>query len=390
MIRYFRHVFDNFRKGDMILLLLCLITTAFGCLVIASATNSMGSLRFVVVQLAAAVIGVILYAVMSSIDADVFTEHRWHMVVFNVLLLLMLYPFGTDNGTGNRSWLDFKILPFNIQPAEICKITFILILASVMGAHQSKISSLRSIGWIALELSIMVGVNMMASHDMGVSLIFVFTAIVMVFAGGVSMLWFVAGAILIAAAIPIAWTKVLSDYQKLRIQILIDPSIDAAGTGPRYHTMQSMKTLTGGGMTGQGLFHGHRTQHGALCAQHTDYIFATIGEELGFIGCVAVIVIMLAIIVRVIWVGTRSEDYTRRLICFGSAAALMFQVIINVGMCVGVMPVIGLTLPFISYGGSSLVSLYAMLGMVSGVYARPTPTSQERYIRPPYMTRSLL
>ena len=151
----------------------------------------------------------------------------------------------------------------------------------------------------------------------------------------------------------------------------------------RYHLKRSLLSLTGGGMTGQGLFNGNRTQAGALPAQHTDFIFSSIGEELGYVGCFLVLVMLFLIIARCIWVGCQSPDYMRRLVCFGVAAALIFQVCVNVGMCIGVLPVIGLTLPLISYGGSSVVTIYAMLGLVSGVYARPAPPSHERYIQPP-------
>ena len=135
-------------------------------------------------------------------------------------------------------------------------------------------------------------------------------------------------------------------------------------------------------MTGQGLFDGNRTPAGALPAQHTDFIFSAIGEELGFLGCGFALLLMVLIIGRCIYVGVRSQDMIRRLVCFGAASALIFQVTINVGMCIGVMPVIGLTLPFVSYGGSSIVTLYAMLGLVSGVHARPASTSHELYVRP--------
>ena len=145
---------------------------------------------------------------------------------------------------------------------------------------------------------------------------------------------------------------------------MFNPDLDPLGIDERYHTVRSLRSLTGGGMTGQGLFQGHRTQNGALNAQHTDYIFSAIGEELGYVGCIFVLVLMALIIGRCIYVGCRSTDYMRKLICFGAASALIFQVMINVGMCIGVMPVIGLTLPFISYGGSSILSLYAMLGLV--------------------------
>ena len=382
MQRYLSELKNFFRKGDMVLLILCLVTTAFGCLVIASTTNTMGSIRHVVVQIGAALIGVLSYALISSIDAETFAEHRSVMVVFNTLLLFMLLPFG-QTISGNRSWLDFPFLPFNIQPAEICKITYVLIMASVMSSHQNRLSSIPSVGHMVLHLVLVAGLNMVISKDAGVSLIFVFIFIGMAFSGGVGLIWFLVaiGGIIVAA--PVLWNFFLSDYQKLRIEVLFNPDLDPLGTGPRYHTVRSLRSLTGGGMTGQGLFEGTRTQtHNALYAQHTDYIFSAIGEELGYIGCALVLVLLFLIIVRCIWVGTKSQDYMRRMICFGAASALIFQVISNVGMCIGVTPVIGLTLPFISYGGSSLVSLYAMLGLVSGVHARPSSTSHERYIRP--------
>lgn len=374
---------DFFRKGDLLLLLLCLGTTAFGVVIVASTTNSYGSTRYVIIQLAAAVIGVLLFILFSSIDMDVFSENRHIMVAFNVILLLMLIPFGTDNGTGNRSWLDFPLLPIDIQPAEICKITFILIMASVMASHQNRISSIPSVIHMVFHLGLVVGLNMVLSRDAGVSLIFVFIFIGMAFAGGVNLGWFGLGAGMIAAAAPIAWNYFMGDYQKNRLLILVDPTIDPMGINERFHTRQSLMSLTGGGLTGQGLFHGRRTQTDALFAKHTDYIFSSIGEELGFVGCLVVLLLLLSIIGRCIYVGVRTPDYMRRLVCFGTAAALIFQVCSNVGMCIGVTPVIGLTLPFISYGGSSLVSLFAMLGLVSGVYARPMPTAHEIYIQPP-------
>ena len=383
MHHYFQELKRVFRQGDLVLLMLCLVTNAFGCLVIASATNTMGSVRYVIVQIAAALIGVMLYMIVSSIDADFFSEHRNIMVIFNCFLLFLLFPFGTDNGTGNKSWLNFPFLPVDIQPAEVCKITYVLVMASVMASHQNRISSIPSVLHMVFHLLLLVGLNMVASRDLGVSLIFVFIFIGMAFAGGVSLIWFIIAGGGIVAVWPLFYQYVLGDYQRNRIDVLFNPDLDPTGIGARYHTVRSLRSLTGGGLTGQGLFQGTRTQTPeALFAQHTDYIFSAIGEELGYLGCALVLVLLFLIIGRCIWVGTRSQDYMRRLICFGAAAALIFQVISNVGMCIGVTPVIGLTLPFISYGGSSLVSLYAMLGLVSGVYARPAPTSHERYIRP--------
>ena len=376
-----------FRKGDMVLLILCLATSAFGCLVISSTTNAEkfgGSIRYIVIQIGATVLGVMLFAIFSSIDAEFFSEHRLAFTIFNTFLILLLIPFGTDNNTGNYSWLKFPLIPFYIQPAEICKIFYILTMASVMASHQNHLSGFRSIFHMAFHLILIFGLNMVISRDLGVSLIFAFIFVGMAFAGGVSLMWFLAGGGLLAVGFPIYWTQFMTDKQKDRILYLFIPEkIDPKGLGVGWHTAESLKSLTGGGMTGQGLFNGNRTQSGQLFAQHTDFVFSSIGEEMGFIGCALVLVLLLAIVARCIWVGRQSNDTMRRLICYGAASSLIFQMIINVGMCIGVMPVIGITLPLISYGGSSIATIYMMLGLVSGVHARPSPRSHERYIQPP-------
>lgn len=382
MRRVLQSIWNVFRRGDLILLLLCVVTSAFGCLAVASATNHQDTLRYVIIQAGAIVLGIICYVAVSAVDLDFVSEHRTALVLFNMFLLLLLIPFGVDFNSGNKSWLDLPLIPVSIQPAEICKITFVLILASVMSAHQQRISSVKSVLTMAFHLILLVGVNILLSKDAGVSLIFVFIFIGMAFAGGVSFVWFLIGGGALVAGIPVIWNHVMSAKQRKRFEILWNPDIDPLGIDERYHSVLSLKSLNGGGLTGQGLFNGNRTQIGALPAQHTDYIFSAIGEEMGYIGCILALVLLLAIIARVIYVGTRSQNYLRRMVCFGSAMALIFQVCSNVGMCIGVTPVIGLTLPFISYGGSSIVSLYAMLGLVSGVFARPAPRSHELYVRP--------
>ena len=383
MRRYFEELRDFTKKGDMVLLILCLCVAGFGVLCIASATSAekFGSnIKYLVIQVVAIGLGTLMYAMVSSIDLDYLSEHRGVMVAFNVFLLLMLIsPLGTDNNTGNRSWIDLG--PISVQPAEICKITYIIINASVMASHQNRISHPVSIIHMGIHLMLLVGLNLALSSDMGVSLIFVFIFIGMAFAGGVSLWWFALAIGSIAAAFPILW-QFLGQYQRNRILILFDPTIDPQGINERYHSKINLQSLTGGGLTGQGLFGGNRTQSGALFAQHTDYIFSSMGEELGFVGCVFIMILELAIIARCIFVGIRCQDYMRRLVCYGAASALMFQLMINVGMCIGVMPVIGLTLPLISYGGSSVVTIFAMLGLVSGAYARPSSLSHERYVQP--------
>ena len=384
-MRYFLEEIKDFRKkGDIFLLILCLIVAGFGLVCIASATSAekFGSnIRYITLQSVAILMGVAAYVVISSMDLEILSEHRAALVAFNCCLLLLLIPFGDDNNSGNRSWLDIPGLPFMVQPAEICKVTYIIIMASVMSSHQNRISHPVSVIHMGMHLLLLVGLNLALSSDMGVSLIFVFIFIGMTFAGGVSILWFALAIGLIVAAFPILW-QFLGEYQQNRILILFDETIDPQGINERYHSMMNLRSLTGGGLTGQGLFGGNRTQAGALFAQHTDYIFSSMGEELGFIGCVVIMIGEFAIIARCFYVGVKCQDYMRRVVCFGAASALIFQVMINVGMCIGVMPVIGLTLPLISYGGSSVDTIYAMMGLVSGAHARPQSLSHERYIQP--------
>lgn len=384
MRHYLDELKDFTKKGDMFLLVLCLIVSGFGIVAIASATSADkfgGNFRYIAIQLGATGLGVLMYALVSSLDIEFLSEHRLAMVVFNCFLLLLLIPFGTDNNTGNRSWLKFPMFPVMVQPAEVCKITYVIIMASIMASHQNRISHPVSVIHMCYHLFLLVGLNMVLSKDAGVSLIFVFIFIGMTFAGGVSLWWFALAIAGIAICFPILW-PFLGEYQQNRILILFNDNIDPQGINERYHYKINLQSLTGGGLTGQGLFNGNRTQGGNLFAQHTDYIFSSIGEELGFFGCVLVMILELAIIGRCIYVGVRCQDYMRRVICFGAASALMFQVMINVGMCIGAMPVIGLTLPLISYGGSSVVTIYGMLGLVSGAYARPQSLSHERYVQP--------
>ena len=382
MRKYAQELLDFFRKGDIALLALCLLTTIFGVVIVSSATAWQETPRYVIVQLAATVIGIFLYALISSIDLDLIMEYRLFLVIFNILFLMLLIPFGKEHG-GNRSWLKFPGFPLEIQVAEILKTTYILIMASVMSSHQNRLSKFRPIMHMVFHLGLLVGLNMVLSKDAGVSLIFVFIFIGMTFAGGVHRGWFLIAISGIVAGLPILWNYILKEHQKNRFLVLFDPSVDTNATGIRYHSNQAMLSLTGGGLTGQGLFNGRRTKNGSLYAQHTDYIFSAVGEELGFIGCMVIILLEFAIIARIIWVGTHTPDFARRVVCFGAAAALIFQVTINIGMNLGVLPVIGLTLPFISYGGSSILSLYAMLGLVSGVWARPSPGKQGMYVQPP-------
>ncbi|MCQ2421014.1 MAG: FtsW/RodA/SpoVE family cell cycle protein, partial [Clostridia bacterium] len=222
---------------------------------------------------------------------------------------------------------------------------------------------------------------MVASDDLGVALQYLLIFVIMAFVGGVNILWFLGGFAALVVAAPFLW-RFLGNYQQQRILVLFDPTIDPHAQGVRYQTNYSLRALQNGGITGQGLYNGTMVQAGILPQQRNDFIFSSIGEELGMLGCVAVLLILAAIIVRIIHVGVKSENYMNRLICVGIAGMLFSQILINVGMCLGLFPVVGLTLPFFSYGGSSIVTMFLAMGIVSGIKMHPAPDSNARYIRP--------
>lgn len=370
------------RKGDMILLSLCVAATVFGIVMIAAAADYDGNSRYIIIQTGALLAGIIVYLFLTALDIDILAGQRTLLFLFNTVFLAMLQIWGVEGTSGNRSWLQFSFLPFNIQPAELCKITYIIILAKTMSLHRNRISSLRSVGQITFHMLYIVAFIVFISSDTGVALIFIFVFIVMAYVGGVSGWWFLGGAGALAVTAPYLWKHLIRNDQKNRILALLDPSIDPTGEGPLWQTNKSLEALRNGGLSGQGLFQGDLTKNGSLPAQHTDSIFSSIGEQLGLIGCLIVLALLLAIVARCIYVGIKSPDYMNRLICIGIASMLLFQILINIGMCLGLFPIIGLALPFFSYGGSSILTSFIAMGIVSGIKMRPAPDISAHYIRP--------
>lgn len=382
MKRFANRLLEIFKKGDMILLALCVASSVFGIVMIYAATYTEGNTRMIIIQTASLCAGILVYLGMTALDIDILAGQRTLLFLFNSIFIAMLLVWGIEGSTGNRSWLHFSFLPFNIQPAEVCKITYIIILAKTMSVHRNHVSSLRCVPVLTGHMLFIVAEIVFISKDMGVALIFVFIFLIMAYAGGVSGWWFLGGGAAFAAVSPYLWKHIMRPDQKKRILALIDPTIDPTGEGVLWQTNKNLEALRNGGLSGQGLFHGDLTNSAALPARHTDSIFCSIGEQLGLIGCLAVLLLLLAIVARCIYVGMKSPDYMNRLICIGIASMFLFQVLINVGVCLGLFPVIGLALPFFSYGGSSLMTSFLAVGIVSGIKMRPAPDITVHYIRP--------
>lgn len=378
MLRKIWEIFVGcFRQVDLVLLALCTGTTLFGCLMIASATHYTGSYKNVVVQLAALCLGIVAYVLMSMLDlAEISKYWKWLLGGSLVLILLLKTPLGMESG-GNRAWLGVEGIPVSLQPAEIVKITFILLLARQLVYLQENrdLKSVPSIAMLGGHLILIVGAYAAVSGDMGSALVFVFVFACMCFVAGVAKRWFVIGILGGSFAFYVLWeTDKINTYMKERFMTLFDHDLDTMGVG--WQQTRSLLALGGGKLTGQGLFHGTQTQAKdawSLPARHTDFIFSVIGEELGMLGCLFTIALLAAIIFRCVLIARHTQQKMDMYICVGVAAMLIFQVICNIGMCLFVMPVIGLTLPFVSYGGTSIVTLFAAMGMASGIQKRARP-----------------
>lgn len=368
------------RRADMLLFALCLTCSIFGLVVISSATatSKEGSTHYILIQTVAILIGIALYVVLTVLDLDVIADKWPILAAISLALLLALIPFGVDDGTGNKSWIRF--LGVGIQPSEIVKVIFTVLMAkhiSYLKEYKS-LNHVFSVAQLAVHFFLPFALIVIISGDLGSALIFFFLFVVMLFAAGLKFYWFVLGAAAMAGIIPLAWQSLLKDYQKARILAPYTTNV-VDYDNVIWQAKQSKLALASGQLTGTGLFNGPQTQSQAVPEQQTDFIFAVIGEELGMIGCCVVIALLLAIIIRCVKVGLRSKNSMSCLVCLGVASIFLFQTFINIGMCMGLTPVIGLTLPFFSYGGSSMFSLFAAAGLVSGVKFRPKPERFHRY-----------
>lgn len=368
---------DIFRKADMVLLALCLVSTAFGIVLIASATNYRGpefQMRRVILQAIGTLLGLAAYFIFSNTDVEHFAE-KWPLFfIFNLGFIALLLKFGIDDGTGNRAWLDFSWLPMSIQPAEVVKLSYTILLAKQVAWFRERrgMRGLGSLVFPAGHAALMFLWIYLISHDAGSGLVYLVIYAAMVLAAGLAWYWFAAGFSVLALGIGgLALFDKLPTYWLNRILIVFDHSYDEAVA---WQQTRSMMALGSGGLFGQGLFHGIQTQSSAgLPERQTDFIFAVCGEELGLVGCLLIIILEFLIVYRCFHTARLARSSMDALICVGFASMLIFQVVENIGMCLFVMPVIGLPLPFFSYGGSSIVTLYAAMGIVSGVRGRTLP-----------------
>ena len=325
--------------------------------------------KYVFVQVFSLFLGLGAYVIFTVLDSDLLGDQwRW-LVLINAALLVALVIFGQDDGTGNKSWIRFAGI--GVQPSEVIKVLYIVVSAKQMTyiKEHSDINGFVNVVQMAAHFAVTFGAIVVVSSDLGSATILLGIFLIMFFVLGVKLYWFALGGAAVAAMIPVLWNYFLKDYQKQRLIAPYDSSVDPDGWGITWQTTQSKLTLASGRLTGVDAEHTAT----AFTGKHTDFIFSCIGENFGMIGCLLVLLILSIIIVHCFRVGLHATRTFDMLICFGVAASLAFQMFINVGMCIGITPVIGITLPLFSYGGSSMATTFAALGLVSGVKFKPHP-----------------
>lgn len=331
-----------------------------GMLMIASTTEP-AMFRRQVLWLA---VGVVVMLVILSVDYHTWASLAWPLYGFSVLALGYTLFFGREIG-GARSWIE--IGPLNFQPAEVAKVATALSMASFLSQRSGHHLGARSLTVLCLLAGVPF-VLILLQPDMGTLLPFLPLLGTMALVGGIRVRTLAILAVLVALILPIVWTSVLQDYQKERILTFLDPERDPHGSG--YQVRQSKIALGSGGLWGKGFFSGTQGQLHFLPAQHTDFIFAVLGEEGGFLASSVVLALFLFLLQRCLLAAESSRDLLGIYLCLALLSILATQILFNIGVVTGMMPAAGTTLPLISYGGSSLVSTLGALGLIMNVRMR--------------------
>ncbi len=352
------------RNFDYILMAVIIILVIFGIMMIASATRDVASLADrVQSQMIFSILGLIVVFITAAIDYRFFTSLYLYIYAVIVLFLAVGGLLGVEGEAGAQSWVNFGIAGF--QPSELAKILLIIVLAQQLALNAHRIEKLQvvllSLGFILLPTFFIF-----IQPDLGITILILVTWFAMVWGAGLRLkhiaLFTLAGALIA----PLGWAQ-MEDYQKSRITVFLNPESDPDAY---FNIEQALTAIGNGGTIGQGYMQGSQSQLRFLRVRHTDFIFAVIAEELGYVGGILVLLLLAVVILRILRAAQLSPDMAGSLICYGVAAVIFFQTVVSIGMNIRLMPVTGLTLPFVSSGGSSLVTLLIGVGLVQSVLIR--------------------
>ena len=380
---------EFFKKGDVVLLGLCILASLMGLVLIYSATRYLEILdTFPQKQAMFICLGVVAYVWVTFIDIEYLMEKWWWVfLVLGLFVILLIIPWGEGGESGNKSWVYLPIPHFpGFQPGEIAKLSYIVVLAWMINKERARgLGRFSAIVKYGVLTCVFAGLLAALSSDWGMVLVYLFIFVAMAWVAGVSKWWFIGVGVPAAGAVVFLWhfilprTRYWDDYRIMRFRVVVE-HLKGNNLAPQkegWQQSQSLLAIGSGQLTGMGFLKGtqtHSPSRESLPARHTDNIFAVCGEEFGMVGCCLVLLVLLLIILRCIWVSRQAKSYMSAYIAMGIAAMLMIQTVINVAMCLYVGPVIGVTLPFFSYGGSSTLTLFIAMGLVSGIKMRPLPS----------------
>ncbi len=354
------------KETDKILLILCVILSAAGILFVQTAAargEALPPTRDAIVMAAAVALGVVAALGISALNPGLFLR-LWPLVAavsVGLMIVTLLFGVGPASRSDAKTWLSLGGGLY-FQPSELVKIGFIITFSAHIERVKDNLNKIRYIIPLVIHGAIPAGL-VVISGDMGSALIFLMIFACMLFAAGLWLRWLAAGAGAVALATPLMWRFVMTDIQKDRINALLSPE-DYPDI--MYQQNQGLKTVWSGGMTGTGLFKGYYTNSKLVPEGENDMIFATIGEQAGLIGCFVILALFVLLVFRIVRIGAKAGERGPYLICSGIAAMIGSQVIVNVGMVLRLLPVIGITLPFLSAGGSSNLCIYLAVGLVLG------------------------
>lgn len=369
MSKFWNKTKSYFRLTDSIFWSISVSTSIFSLLLLLSVsrTSNIGYFR---TQLIAIIIGYIGAFIITKSDYRIIAKHYVIVAVICVLLIICTLIFGTsvtgNSGIDAKAWLK---LPGGIsfQPSELAKIGFMITFSKHLSVLKEKneLTSFFNVALLGVHALVPIALTHLQGDD-GAAIIFFFMFLFMAFAAGVQLRYFFAVFAAIILMIPILWNYVFAEYQKQRIINQINPEADPLNTG--FQQIQGKISIGSGKIFGQGLFNGPRVGSNSVPIQESDFIFSVAGEELGFIGCTLIILLLCLMLFRTLKTASMSSDCLGTYICFGFFGLVASQTIFNLGMCLSVLPVMGVTLPFFSAGGSSSACLYLGIGLIQSVY----------------------
>ncbi|MDI9567677.1 MAG: rod shape-determining protein RodA [bacterium] len=353
---------------DFILILTVAIIMVMSLVVIASATQANigeGADPYYYVKRQGLVIcaGLVALVVFLALDYHTLVQYANYIYAANLGLLLAVLALAKDVKGAGR-WIDLGF--FRLQPSEFAKIFLIITLANYLANTAGEMEKLSDLFPLLLHVAVPM-LLIMLQPDLGTALVLLAILMGMMFVAGIKIQHLLTLVLAGVAALPFLW-NFLKDYQKIRLLVFLDPSIDPTGSG--YHVIQSMIAIGSGRLTGQGLFAGPQNQLNFLPEQHTDFIFSVVGEEMGFVGASLLLLLYFILIYRGIHIALHARDLLGTLLAVGVVSMLVFQILVNVGMTIGIMPVTGIPLPLFSYGGSSLLSTLLGIGLLLNVGMR--------------------